>query len=101
MDTLVANNWRDAIRRRLQFLGIGLGQAVERLSNVGGDTRWFKLFMNETTDEIKRAYMEDLVLALAPNWNARGQRFTRQSLQYFNDEELLNIFSIDPKQTGD
>lgn len=97
MSTVVADNWRDAIRRRLQFLGIGLGQAVERLSSVGGDTRWLKLFMNETTDGITRVYMEDLVLAFTPNWNARGQRFSRESLQYFSEDELLSIFSIDPK----
>jgi hypothetical protein len=96
-----AGEWRDAINRRLEVLGVEIGQAVDPLSSTV-DTRWFMRFMNGTTDLISKRDKQEIVLALGPNWKARGQRYTVESLQYFEeDEDLLNILSIDPKLSED
>jgi len=101
MSSAVANKWREAIKRRLDVLGIEIGQAVEHLSSAV-DTRWFMRFMNGTTDLISKRDKQEIVLALGPNWKARGQRYTVESLQYFeDDEELLNLLLMDPKLSED
>jgi len=98
MSTAVANRWREAIERRLDVLGITIGQAGERLLSAGGDTSWFRLFMNRTTDRIDRRDKEDIVLALEPNFRiARGQSHTREILATFSEEQLLNTLLIDCK----
>lgn len=96
-----ARKWRQATERRLDVWGAVKGQAFEHLPREV-DSLWFGRFMDGTTNFISRTMKEDIFLALGPNWRtARGQKYTRENIIHYTDEELLNIFSMDPKQSDD